>query len=115
MDIEPHRRAALYAALNRLQAALETAELWEEERPPEEELQSRQPFCYDTLLVHQWLQWRFIPRLRAILDRHGALPETCAIYPYAEDFLDAEDERHGELLRVIRLLDELITEAPPAH
>jgi AmpD protein/tRNA pseudouridine65 synthase len=114
MQIEPQRRAALYAALNRLQSALQGAELWEDERPADRELESEQPFCYDTLMIHQWLQWRFIPRLRAILDQNGKLPESCAIYPYAEDFFDIHDARHGELLRAIQRLDELIN-APVAR
>jgi uncharacterized protein YqcC (DUF446 family) len=113
MEIEPQRRAALYAALNRLQSALQGAELWEDERPGDRELQSQQPFCYDTLMLHQWLQWRFIPRLRGILDRNGKLPETCAIYPYAEDFFDSDNAHRGELLRAILRLDELIN-APAA-
>jgi len=111
VNIEPTRRTELYAALNRLQAALVTAELWEGERPPDRDLASEQPFCHDTLELHQWLQWRFIPRLRGILDGFGKLPEACAIYPYAEDRFDTKDGRHGELLHAIRSVDELISTA----
>jgi len=109
MELRVERRTALYAALSRLQAALELADLWEEERPADDALASELPFSYDTLCLHQWLQWRFIPRIRGILDRNEVLPTACAIYPYAEDQLDEAELVQAEVLMVIRELDELIS------
>jgi uncharacterized protein YqcC (DUF446 family) len=113
MTIDPGLRTELYVALGRLEEALQAGELWEEERPSSTALASEQPFCYDTLYLHQWLQWRFIPRLRGILDSHGQLPESSAILPYAEECLREVRNDH-EVLAALRRLDRLLTEPAAA-
>lgn len=83
---------------------------WSDHPPPADSLNSNEPFCVDTLRLEQWLQYVFIGRLEAVLDRQAPLPERCDIMPYAEEQL-----RHCEdppaLLRILGKLDIMITRA----
>lgn len=103
----------LRRVVNGIEQQLHRIDLWEAEPPPREALASEQPFSYDTMLFHQWLQWLFIPRMRAILAGHGHLPTESAIFPYAtdclRDSLRDRDQDADELLFLIQTFDELIS------
>ena len=105
---DKERRAAIAAVLDRMEAVMRGMQLWERERPEQGLLESRQPFCYDTLKFHQWLQWLFIPRMRGILAAEATLPERSAIGPYAEDCIDKTAGGGAELLALIERFDALI-------
>jgi uncharacterized protein YqcC (DUF446 family) len=105
---DTERVAALSAVVDALEAALRRAGLWERESPQAALLASPEPFCYDTLAFHQWLQWQLIPRMRGILAGGGALPSRSAIHPYAEDCLAAVEADASELLALIEHFDALI-------
>lgn len=67
---------------NRLQAieqALHDAGLWQTCAPNAEAFESTEPFCVDTMMPIQWLQWVFLPRMQALLDAQSALPVKLAI------------------------------------
>lgn len=85
------------------------AELWEAHPPSPERLMSDIPFCHDTLAFSQWLQWIFIPRLRAILEGSHSLPQACAIAPIAEDALALISSDTSTLLLHLQRIDYLIT------
>ena len=106
--MEEHtRREALAVVIDRLEATMRAASEWEDEPPAQRLLESKQPFCYDTLTFTQWLQWLMIPRMRDILINHEELPDTSAILPYAEEFVP--EHGHGRaLLQLIERFDELI-------
>jgi uncharacterized protein YqcC (DUF446 family) len=96
-----------------IEQEMKRIELWEDERPALSRLGSGQPFCFDTLHFHQWLQWLFLPRMRRILAAGGeGMPESSAIYPYADECLRDCPRDTGELLFLIRTFDELITQGP---
>ena len=57
------QRRAVAEVLMRVRRELERLELWESTPPAKDRLSSDQPFCWDTLGFHQWLQWRFLPRV----------------------------------------------------
>ncbi len=113
MPTEMNRRTDVYLALGRLETALADAELWTEETPPPERMGSPQPFSFDTLSCGQWLQWQFIPRMRALIERGEPLPASCAIHPYAEEALRGHEQDIAEVLLVIRELDTLISGQSP--
>ena len=105
------RYRALRVIVDRVELELRRIDLWEDAPPTSDALTSREPFSYDTLMFHQWLQWQFIPRMRRILAGHGALPSTSAILPYAQDSMQRYRERDvSELLFLIGSFDELISE-----
>ncbi|MFA9499578.1 YqcC family protein [Mannheimia sp. E30BD] len=76
--------------LSNLEIALRVNQLWEATAPSHEALANDQPFCVETLTPTQWLQWIFIPRMRAILDANTNLPRNFAITPYLEEALKNE-------------------------
>jgi uncharacterized protein YqcC (DUF446 family) len=108
---EHTRREALSVVIDRIEATMRRAEVWDEEAPPPQKLASPHPFCYDTLTFTQWLQWQMIPRMRRILAHHEDLPESSAILPYAEEFVVPANQDHDarELLHLIGRFDDLIS------
>ena len=101
---------ALAEVVGGIEREMKRIDLWESERPALSRLGSGQPFCFDTLRFHQWLQWLFLPRMRRILASGGAgMPERSAIHPYADECLRDRAEETDELLFLIRTFDELIT------
>ena len=113
MNADP-QRAAVSEVVGRIARELRRLDLWEAEPPSPRRLRSSQPFSCDTLLFHQWLQWRFLPQMRAILEDDEALPQNSAIHTYAEELLPARVADPERLLFLIKTFDELITGSWPA-
>jgi uncharacterized protein YqcC (DUF446 family) len=110
------RDRALRVVVDALEVALRRMRLWEQESPDAVRLASTQPFSFDTLRFHQWLQWQLIPRMRQILDGGGVLPTASAIHPYAEECVAELGEDPAELLFLIGHFDALIRgESPGAR
>ena len=111
----PRERVA--SLLGELELALRAAGLWEAVLPDHAALESDQPFCVDTLRLPQWLQWVFLPRMRALLDARAPLPPRCGIAAMAEMYFLGQQgsaiERIIELLAEIdRVVEENGTAAP---
>ena len=81
---------------------------WLETPPSPEAMASEVPFCMDTMPFTQWLQWFFIPRVRAIVDQGAALPKGASIKPYAEEALRVEKVASEKLLIIVTRFDELM-------
>ena len=84
--------------------------LWSAQPPAPAAMASRMPFCYDTMPLVAWLQWILLPRLRAIVERIGELPESSDIAPLAEHELRDLEVSPKRLIELIRRLDGLISE-----
>lgn len=111
-DLQPtpgRQRRAVAEVLVRMQLELQRLELWENAPPAKHRLTSDQPFSWDTLGFHQWLQWRFLPRMGDVLEGRDDWPLHCAIHPYAEECLAARQDDAQELLFLIETLDQLVT------
>ncbi|NQD96242.1 YqcC family protein [Pseudomonas sp. CrR25] len=81
---------------------------WSEESPSAEALASEQPFCVDSLAFEQWLQWIFLPRMKGLLEKGGALPSVSGIQPMAEQVYGARIEQARVLIRLLGEFDQLI-------
>lgn len=96
--------------LLQIEAELRRLQLWEQQPPALESLQSSTPFCTDTLNIAQWLQWIFVPRMKMILEQGLPLPQQCDIHSYAEEvcqrITSADTSR---LLSLLREFDQQIT------
>lgn len=103
---ESHARAA--DLVLRIELELRRLDLWAAAPPSPQALRSEAPFCCDTLPLEQWLQWVFLPRMRALIEAGAALPARSGIHPYAEESGLGRDPRAGELLALIRRFDRLI-------
>jgi uncharacterized protein YqcC (DUF446 family) len=98
-------QASLRAALVEIEAALLKAKLGTAP-PSAQALASVEPFCFDTLEFHAWLQWVFIPRMLDVLERDLPLVAPCAIAPLAEyRFAEHSNLNTTELLALIAAFD----------
>jgi uncharacterized protein YqcC (DUF446 family) len=106
---ESERHQRMLVLLQELETEMRRQQLWAGMPPSAEALSSVMPFMYDTLKAHQWLQWIFIPRTRALMEARGRLPGNCNIHPLAEHELSRiKDIEAGRLLEIILAIDTLM-------
>ena len=67
-----------------IEQLMQESTLWNPVPPALTAFDSHEPFCIDTMEPEEWLQWVFIPRMRAILESEQPLPTNIAITPYFE-------------------------------
>ncbi len=92
--------------LQQLEAELQVQKLWSAAAPDPKALESTTPFMYDTLKLHEWLQWVFIPRLRAVIEAKGSLPHQSHVYPLADhEWQQRNDFDKQHLLRLLNRID----------
>jgi tRNA pseudouridine synthase C len=107
--------------MQELLAALELALLengwWGSDAPDDAALASTEPFCVDALTFSEWLQWVYIPKMRAYMAAHGELPERSGLLAIAEEAWRGSAEDTEGLLLVMRALDGLVNNeaAAPQH
>jgi uncharacterized protein YqcC (DUF446 family) len=95
--------------MQELEAEMRLQQLWSAMPPSAEALSSVMPFMYDTLKAHEWLQWIFIPRTRALIDARGRLPGNCHIHALAEhEFAARTDVDSRRLLMLVLEIDNLM-------
>ncbi len=82
---------------------------WAGMPPSIEALSSVEPFCVDTLSFTEWLQWIYIPRLRAMIDGEVPLASGSQIQPYAEEAFGAMRVSGVHILKVVGHLDTAMT------
>lgn len=104
----------LDASLRRLEAAMKAADMWRMPQPTAEALDSREPFCIDTMELPQWLRFVFIVRLDALIEAKAPLPAQCNVAPAAQVYLKQTHARPSQFLLVVKAIeevDQIITEA----
>ena len=69
----------MHELLAALELALLEAGWWGDASPDDAALASIEPFCVDTLRFSEWLQWVYIPKMRAYMAAHGELPERSGL------------------------------------
>lgn len=102
-----HIKNNISQILNQIEHEMRRITLWQGIPPEQAAFLSKQPFALDTMAAHEWLQWIFIPRMRAILDANAEIPRNFALSPYFEEALKDENNVFT-LLRLIQDLDELV-------
>jgi uncharacterized protein YqcC (DUF446 family) len=91
-----------------IEAEMRRQGIWAETSPGPAALSSTMPFMYDTLKLHQWLQFVFLPRTQAVIEHSGTLPGNCHIHPLAEYEFTKMDFASGTLLDLIRQIDNIL-------
>ncbi|MCU5774676.1 YqcC family protein [Erwiniaceae bacterium BAC15a-03b] len=86
-------------------------DLWQGHAPDTAAFNSTEPFCVDTMLPLEWLQWVLLPRMQALLDSHAPLPKNFAVAPYYEEALEASVSGRLLLLSQLKALDDLFTDS----
>ncbi|MCL6271755.1 YqcC family protein [Sansalvadorimonas sp. 2012CJ34-2] len=97
------------ALLLELETSLKELGLWSGMPPSVEAMSSQLPFCVDKMDFTEWLQWIYLPRMRAIIDHGSDLPVGSSIHPYAEEALKGMGERITPLLKIVARLDEAMS------
>jgi uncharacterized protein YqcC (DUF446 family) len=100
------RLPAVAQQLLLIERELRVLDLWSVEPPAAEALNSCEPFCVDTLRFEQWLQWIFLPRMKAIVESDLPLPAVSGIHAMAE--VAYREARAVGLLEALRDFDALI-------
>lgn len=103
------RVSAVAGQLLLIERELRVLGWWEAAPPSPQALASQQPFCVDTLELHQWLQWIFLPRFKQLVESGQPLPAASGILAMAEVvYAQRLDEVRG-LLRALAAFDQLIS------
>lgn len=89
-----------------LEKCLREYNLWQLDMPSHDDLMSTEPFSCDTLNLTEWLQWVFIPKMKQVIESNAVLPQGSNITAYAEEALKGVDFPAGDLLNIIRQLDQ---------
>lgn len=100
---------AVKSLLLQLEAELKQQQLWRARPPGNAQMASTMPFCCDTMLLEQWLQFIFIPRLGALVNAGHALPANVSVLPYAQQVFIAQGVRLLPLLQLIEQIDSTLS------
>ncbi|HID82898.1 MAG TPA: YqcC family protein [Chromatiales bacterium] len=95
--------------LHNIESELKALGVWESTAPPVDALNNTNPFCCDTLELHQWLQWVFLPKINALIEQGQSLPGQCDIASYAEVIYAKSNQDRSELVEHIRAFDLFCT------
>lgn len=112
---EHERHQQLLKLMQAVEQEMQKLRLWSSMPPSPEALSSVMPFMYDTLKPHQWLQWVFIPRTRAVIDARGRLPGNCNIHPLTEHELSRREDLDATRLLELVLAIDTVMNTPASH
>lgn len=102
----------LLTQLGELEQALVELDLWTELPPSEEAMQSIEPFAVDTMAFNQWLQWIFIPRLRALVEASAVLPQGSDVATMAEYWCGLKCLQGNRLIQAVEAIDATLNTDP---
>lgn len=95
--------------LNALQTELQRLDFWQELPPSIQAMQSTAPFCCDTMPLHQWLQFIFLPKMRQLILLKQPLPKKIAIAPFAEVAYGNKAQNVKTLIAMLAEIDLLLS------
>jgi uncharacterized protein YqcC (DUF446 family) len=84
---------------------------WRDVPPSLEALASTEPFAVDLMAFDQWVQWIFLPRMKAILEQDLPLPNASGILEMAEMVYAGRQQETHTLQQLLKQFDQVITEA----
>lgn len=94
-----------------LEMALRDAGVWDCKQPSEEAMQSKEPFCIDTMHFDQWLRFIMIERFRVLIETGGNLPEHCHVSPMAMDaFKDCAPDKLQQIIHQLDRVDQHLSD-----
>ncbi|TQI81927.1 uncharacterized protein YqcC (DUF446 family) [Serratia fonticola] len=108
MSIQNQVRQSLQA----IEQSMRDLALWQAAPPQPDAFSSIEPFCVDTMLAEEWLQWVLLPRMIALLDANAPLPTRFVITPYFEEALKDRQPNCMPLLVLLQRLDALLNIEP---
>ncbi|OCG03084.1 hypothetical protein A9G12_09220 [Gilliamella sp. wkB112] len=97
----------IFLQLKQIEDEMQRIKLWQMTPPHADAFLSKEPFAIDTMEANEWLQWIFIPRMRALIDASANLPQGFALHPYFEEAFKEQHYEIDRLLQLIKQLDDL--------
>lgn len=111
MTAAPDTLAEVADRLLSIEVEMRRIDVWSHEPPSDQALASTQPFCVDTLVFTEWLQFVFLARMKEIVERGHGLPGMSGIAPMAEEHFRARAEPAEGLVRELEAVDRLLSKA----
>lgn len=102
--------ALMLQLLRELEHELRALGWWETTAPSQSALQSREPFCVDTLTFTQWLQWVYLSKMRAFIAEHQTLPLQSNLSAIAEEAWKGANPTPSALFALVKKLDAVVNE-----
>lgn len=103
-----NRTARVSALLIAIREEMEMQKLWAEQSPSADALASTQPFCVDTLMFSEWIQWLMIPRLQMMITQQMPLPQNSNMHAMAEEAFKTLNADTTQLESLIQQLDKAL-------
>jgi uncharacterized protein YqcC (DUF446 family) len=91
-----------------IELELRRLDLWSQVPATQEQLMSSQPFCIDTMIFPEWIQFVLIERLKPIIEGGLSLPKTSGIAPMAEEYFKHEAIEASAVISLLKRFDQLI-------
>jgi uncharacterized protein YqcC (DUF446 family) len=101
----------MHDALNAIEAEMRCLGLWREMPPAPAAFESEVPFFLDTMALHEWMQWVFVARFRALLDGGFPLPDRCAVAPVLQEYCSVNGIAGEQWVALVQQFDLLVTKA----
>lgn len=95
--------------LDDIEREMRRLQLWSVLPPEASAFTSETPFFLDTMALHDWMQWVFIARFRALLEGHLPLPANCAVAPVVEEYCRANGVAGEQWVALVQQFDQLIS------
>ncbi len=90
-----------------IEAELRRIGYWQAAALQPEQYDFRAAFGADTMAFHQWLQFIFIPNVRAIIAQRGAFPAVSQVGGYAVREFDTAGDEVAQLTTLLTEFDRL--------
>ncbi len=102
-----NKQQSLLPLLQQLEQVLKQNQLWSNQPPSTEQLNSQTPFAADTMSFENWLQFIFIPRFNQLIVNNMPLPSNMSITPMAEMRFGSN---YSDVIATLKTIDALVQE-----
>ena len=100
----------LHQLLLEIEAEMRAWSLWSAQPPSAQALQSKQPFCIDTLSFWEWAQWVMLPGFTQLIEQQRPLPQGSFMLPMVEETIKNSGIKSTKLIDYFRDIDQLLSD-----
>lgn len=109
-ESELKKRRLILPLLTALENELRNQGLWQEIKPDQQALDSREPFAIDRLSFEQWLQFIFLDKMVQLVHLSQPLPTAMLLLPMAQESFKSLPGNSAEITHIIGRIDLLFNE-----
>lgn len=97
-------------ALDDIEFEMRRLQLWGSVPPDASAFESEIPFFLDQMALHEWMQWVFLARFRALLDGGFEMPQLCSVAPVLEEYCRVNAVAGEHWVALVEHFDHLVTD-----